>query len=140
MYMCLCLVYNMCCIIDVQYQGEKIYDEKTACFVICFMTVFSMTVNCYAMDLMQNGSRGDDVREVQEMLISQGYLNDDADGIFGPKTEAAVRAFQQEKGLDATGIVGEGTYNALKTKRRGQEMRESGEEQTAETTQSCRKR
>lgn len=117
--------------------------KKLLAFVICFMTVFSMTVNCYAMDLMQNGSRGDDVREVQEMLISQGYLNDDADGIFGPKTEAAVRAFQQEKGLDATGIVGEGTYNALKQETAGEEAEaaqetadeEAGVAQTAETTQ-----
>ncbi len=43
------------------------------------------------------------------MLISGGYLEGDADGIFGPKTEAAVLAFQQENGLDATGMVGEGT-------------------------------
>lgn len=88
--------------------------KKTVVAILCILSILSMAFNCFAMDLMQNGSRGDDVREVQEMLISQGYLNDDADGIFGPKTEAAVRAFQQEKGLDATGIVGEGTYNALK--------------------------
>ena len=66
------------------------------------------------MDLLKNGSEGDDVREIQELLISQGYLDGEADGFFGPLTEGAVLAFQQENGLDATGIVGEGTYNALK--------------------------
>lgn len=88
--------------------------KKVLAFAVCFMTVFAMSVNCFAMDLVKNGSRGDDVREIQEMLISQGYLDGGADGIFGVKTEAAVLAFQKDHGLDATGIVGEGTYAALK--------------------------
>ena len=89
--------------------------KKVITYGICVMTALSMTVNSFAMDLLKNGSRGDDVQEVQEMLISSGYLDEgEADGIFGPKTEKAVLAFQQENALDATGIVGEGTYNALK--------------------------
>ena len=87
--------------------------KKTVSFILCIMTVISLSVNSYAAEMMQKGSRGDHVREVQEMLISRGYLESGADGIFGPKTEAAVLAFQQDHGLDATGIVGEGTYNAL---------------------------
>ena len=89
--------------------------KKAITFVASMLTVISMSVNSYAVEMLRNGSRGDEVQEVQELLISKGYLEEgEADGIFGPKTEKAVTAFQQENAMDATGIVGEGTYNALK--------------------------
>ena len=94
-------------------KGERM--KKVFTFAVCVMIIFSMTVNCYAEETMKRGSRGDDVREVQKMLISLGYLEEgEADGIFGPKTEKAVLAFQQDKDLDATGIAGKGTCSALK--------------------------
>ena len=89
--------------------------KKILSVVTCIMTVVSLSVGSYAMDTIKRGTRSDEVKEVQEMLISAGYLEEGgADGIFGAKTEAAVLAFQQAKGLDATGMVGEGTFNALK--------------------------
>ena len=56
------------------------------------------------------GSTGDKVRQMQEQLlvISDAYPaipKIDADGIFGPATEAAVRKFQLIFGLPVTGIV-----------------------------------
>ena len=81
---------------------------------LCILLAVFMSVSCFAMENVKRGQKGEAVKEVQEMLISQGYLEGAADGVFGPKTEAAVLAFQKEKGLDATGIVGEATYNALK--------------------------
>ena len=56
------------------------------------------------------GSTGDKVRQMQEQLlvISGAYPaipKIDADGIYGPATEAAVRKFQSVFGLPATGIV-----------------------------------
>ncbi len=53
------------------------------------------------------GSQGDDVIQLQRAL---GITSD---GIFGPKTQAAVRAFQQSKGLQVDGIVGPRTTAAL---------------------------
>ena len=88
--------------------------KKMIAVLSCTLAVISMSLSSFAMELLKNGSRGDDVKEVQEILISQGYLDGGADGIFGRKTEAAVLAFQKERGLDATGIVGEGTYRELK--------------------------
>ena len=89
--------------------------KKTLALAVCAMTVISMSVNSFALETMKRGTRGDDVREIQEKLISMGYLEEGgADGIFGAKTEGAVLAFQQDHALDATGMVGEATSEALK--------------------------
>ncbi len=62
---------------------------------------------------LKQGSSGDDVAAVQARLIVLGYLNDDADGIFGKLTHAAVLAFQEDQGIKVDGIVGPVTYGRL---------------------------
>lgn len=62
---------------------------------------------------LRRGSKGQDVRQVQERLIALGFLDDVADGDFGPKTEAAVKAFQGSRGLGVDGVVGPQTSAAL---------------------------
>jgi len=56
--------------------------------------------------LLKRGSRGPDVRNLQRRLDELGYRPGPIDGIFGPRTEAAVRAFQRDSGLKVDGIVG----------------------------------
>ena len=68
--------------------------KKLISFAVIVMMVFSISAAGFAMETMKRGSRGDDVRELQEKLISLGYLDGNADGIYGPKTESAVLAFQ----------------------------------------------
>jgi peptidoglycan hydrolase-like protein with peptidoglycan-binding domain len=50
---------------------------------------------------------------VKELQVRLGV---DADGTFGPKTEAAVRAFQKNGGLVPDGIVGPKTWAVLDRK------------------------
>ncbi|WP_283163464.1 peptidoglycan-binding protein [Sporolactobacillus mangiferae] len=57
--------------------------------------------------LIKRGSRGQDVARIQRALSLT------ADGIFGPKTETAVRSYQKRHGLTVDGIVGPKTWNTL---------------------------
>ena len=63
--------------------------------------------------LLKRGDRGENVRQIQSRLISLGYLNDSADGIFGAKTEAALIAYQAAAGLPETGECDYNTYISL---------------------------
>ncbi len=66
------------------------------------------------MRAIRVGDEGDDVRDVQARLAGQGHRTEPDDaGRFGPNTEAAVRTFQQARGLVVDGIVGAGTWTEL---------------------------
>ncbi|MDC0714515.1 peptidoglycan-binding protein [Stigmatella sp. ncwal1] len=59
------------------------------------------------------GSSGASVKTLQQALAKAGFSPGAADGQFGPKTAAAVKAFQNAKGLVADGIVGPKTWAKL---------------------------
>lgn len=62
---------------------------------------------------LRRGSRGTAVKALQEDLILLGYLNGKADGIFGARTEAAVRQYQRRNRLGVDGIAGKQTLSAV---------------------------
>ena len=57
--------------------------------------------------------RGSDVAQLQSILELIGYNPGEIDGIFGTRTEEAVKAFQRNNGLSPDGIVGPKTYEKL---------------------------
>lgn len=59
------------------------------------------------------GDEGPPVRDVQERLGRLRRYDGSVDGRMGPETEAAVRAFQRERGLEADGLVGPETWRTL---------------------------
>jgi peptidoglycan hydrolase-like protein with peptidoglycan-binding domain len=62
----------------------------------------------------QLGARGNQVTELQKILIAKGFLKISATtGVFGPATKAAVIAFQKAHGLPQTGVVGKLTIAVL---------------------------
>lgn len=63
--------------------------------------------------VLKMGSSGTQVRTLQTKLNNWGYDAGTVDGIFGSKTQAAVKRFQQKNGLVVDGIVGAKTAAAL---------------------------
>ena len=56
---------------------------------------------------------GEDVAQLQQRLIELGFALDRVDGIFGRSTDAAVREFQRNVGLDVDGICGPAFFRAF---------------------------
>ncbi|MGW2089027.1 L,D-transpeptidase family protein [Streptomyces sp. NPDC001880] len=63
---------------------------------------------------LRTGAQGSTVTALQQLLTAHGHSLT-ADGAFGPRTAAAVQAFQTNPGLQADGIAGPNTWNALTT-------------------------
>ncbi|GAW91635.1 spore cortex-lytic enzyme [Calderihabitans maritimus] len=59
------------------------------------------------------GTSGPDVILLQQKLSQWGYYDGPIDGIYGPKTFAAVQLFQRKNGLAVDGVVGPATWAAL---------------------------
>ncbi len=53
------------------------------------------------------GARGEDVKELQEMLHEKGFLNASSTGYFGKMTKEAVVKFQKDGGINPSGYFGE---------------------------------
>lgn len=65
------------------------------------------------MTVLRPGSRGSLVELLQLALSRAGYFSDTPDGIYGPRTENAVRRFQSANSLTPDGIAGAQTHAAL---------------------------
>ena len=64
------------------------------------------------MSILKQGSRGDEVRSIQDKLKKLGFALD-SDGIFGPKTHAAIITLQTVFGYDIDGDVGPATTKLI---------------------------
>ena len=63
--------------------------------------------------LSKYGSSGEEVKKIQQKLKNWGYYKGNVDGIYGSKTQAAVKSFQKKNGLKQDGIAGEKTLAAM---------------------------
>ena len=86
--------------------ANKLFDKGHTEFDI----EFGLTEDETIARTLRSGMRGEDVRRIQREI---GMPAADQDGIFGPKTERAIRNFQQNAGIQVDGIVGQQTQSAI---------------------------
>ena len=88
---------------------------------LCMALAVVFLVNILVICLIQNaeaaaykrGSTGSVVTQIQTKLKAWGYYSAEVDGVYGSKTEAAVKYFQQKNGLTADGVAGSATLAAM---------------------------
>jgi peptidoglycan hydrolase-like protein with peptidoglycan-binding domain len=73
------------------------------------------------------GDTGDDVKRLQRVFVRTKVMSPgDLDGTFGPKTDIAVKDFQQAEGLTVDGIVGPITWSRLNPYREASPVLQTG--------------
>ena len=88
---------------------------------LCMALAAVFLVNILVICLIQNaeaaaykrGSTGSVVTQIQTKLKAWGYYSAEVDGVYGSKTEAAVKYFQQKNGLTVDGVAGQATLAAM---------------------------
>lgn len=100
-------------------MGVVFMSKQRKRLVLALAIVFTVNIFIISMaqsaaaELYKKGSSGATVTEIQTRLKEWGYYSGTVDGVYGSKTEAAVRYFQSSNGLTADGQVGNQTLAAL---------------------------
>ncbi|MBX3573248.1 MAG: DUF3380 domain-containing protein [Mesorhizobium sp.] len=89
------------------------YDRKIAAAYAKYAGEAAAAPPAAVVPDLRRGSKGDDVRYLQDLLAAAGYRIS-ADGMFGRLTEDAVRDFQRARGLVVDGIAGPRTLETLR--------------------------
>ncbi len=86
-------------------------------FLVAIMTVmFTLAGAVSAFASFERGDEGQEVMAIQKRLAELNYSVGIIDGDFGSGTEAAIKQFQADRGLEVDGVVGSETYRALMNK------------------------
>lgn len=87
--------------------------QKRRLFVFAVIVILLTLVCLNAGAVSKSGSRGEEVKKIQQKLKNWGYYAGSVDGVYGWQTENAVRSFQKKNGLTVDGIAGQKTLNAM---------------------------
>lgn len=84
------------------------------CLVAAFLFAAEQAAGDPTVETLSRiGSRGTEVTAIQQKLKERGLYTGAVDGIYGTKTEAAVKKFQKQQGLTRDGIAGPATLKRL---------------------------
>jgi uncharacterized protein (TIGR02594 family) len=93
-------------------QGDKVSDASfPASRIVAIRRADPSQASGRA--IVQIGDKGPFVLDLQSQLRDLRYFAGRRDGDFGPLTDAAVKAFQSDNGLEVDGVVGNRTWAAL---------------------------
>lgn len=84
---------------------------KKLCLLLSLIITLSTASPCFALSKI--GSRGTEVRNIQSRLKAWSYYFYKVDGIYGWRTEEAVKKFQRKHGLVVDGICGPATLEKI---------------------------
>lgn len=108
---------------EVFLLNKNRYLVKAFSFIIVGLLLISCLIynstttlpetNDSVSTLSKLGSRGDEVRRIQQKLKQLGYYKGTVDGIYGTATKRAVTAFQKNCGITADGIAGAKTLKFM---------------------------
>ena len=93
------------------------YARKQLCMALAVIFAVNITLILLVQDAdaasYKRGSTGSVVTQIQQKLSAWGYYNGAVDGIYGSRTEEAVRYFQRKNGLTVDGKAGAQTLAAM---------------------------
>jgi len=81
--------------------------------ILLLLTIFTTNAFAENYNLLNIGSRGSEVVNLQKALNEQGYNSGVIDGIYGYNTKSAVTNFQKSNSLVVDGIAGQNTQSKL---------------------------
>ena len=70
--------------------------KKLLTTLVCALLLLSFAASACAAGMLQKGDRGPSVKALQEALVNGGWADLVCDGVYGPKTEAAVKYYQKQ--------------------------------------------
>jgi len=97
------------------YNALRAAEGKTPAPVCKGPEAVSVAALVGGTGLLKLGSTGEEVRQLQSFLTAVGYDTGPADGVLGPLTSGAIRAFQEGRGLVPDGVVGSKTRSAVQS-------------------------
>ena len=93
------------------------YGKKRLCLALAVLFAVNIALILTAQRVSaasyKRGSTGSVVTQIQKKLSAWGYYDGAVDGVYGSRTEAAVKYFQQKNGLTVDGKAGAQTLAAM---------------------------
>lgn len=92
-------------------------DRKKLCMALVVVFTVNILIICLVQTVWaasyKKGSTGSVVSQIQTKLSAWGYYSGAVDGVYGSRTEEAVKKFQRKNGLTVDGIAGKATLAAM---------------------------